>query len=1099
MPPCQREGRTSASCQQHVAPVRKTDGAAPPRTRQHQTSGRIGSSQALASALSKSGGPPTGSDASDSPQRSRGLSRRLMAKELLPDAPPAANGMGAVSSTPLGSPNEDGAERPMKLQSRTIDYQHRSLQREDSFGSDKPDRRRRGRSLSEDASETSSPSHRLSASNSLKDNIKVCVRVRPLSSEEVANDETECTRCSTPCSDSVQLVAPSSVVRASSERVTYSFDWVLSSDAQQHMVYDLLGDRVVQGVADGFHGCVFAYGQTGSGKSHTIFGRTGEQRGLLPRICEELFSVLEKDQAEYIVKLSYLEVYNEKLRDLLRPAAEGASAPALEVRQHPSVGVFVEGLTSNVVQSTKDVNQLLDFGHKIRVVRCTNMNAASSRSHAVVTLHVERTLNRSGNERRVRRRAQLHAVDLAGSERTKDSGDSEVQQKESKQINKSLFALSLTISRLSAHDNGSGLLPGAAHVPYRNSKLTYLLSDSLMGNCRTVMVACVSPAASHFNMTESTLRFASSAKKIHTRPVQNEELDGDLVSVLRAEIEHLKQQLDQAGAERRDVICEMIETTQLLQKELAATWEEQQAQSEALEHERHEARRRLHLSTGNIASAWRRGSLDRKSDSDPYLVNICDDSLLSGCVTYTLTPGETVRVGSDQSCTIQIDGLGIQPDMCSLVSRDGQTVEISCPITKEGVDAEAAAAPPCPRPSLNGSCKFVKEDASSEDLNACREKSDAMTVHKLQKELTEVLAGEKMEKVVRRLRSRGSLGLKKRRSLFKSDVPQVYVNNELVTHTRLMHDGDKLRIGQTHVFLLCIPQAPVETRSKSLMTSIISEIAVGRGEQMLAREYAAHLKERMGLPRAEQVFRQLQQLEPFIEEANQLTQELRGDHHTEIVLKLHVLTDVMSTDEDPELAVALYELQPGGACGSHQLAALWTSSKFRQKLELMRDLYQEVSERDAPWSESLDPNPWRDDVDNSMLSHHWSRIRASRQAAFVDITSVRRRNSSCPEPDSEPTLCEHPENFQEVSSPSKCHHVPRPDAVVVSNCHNQMVEVERLRTEVAARGAIIDEPLLEGRAATYQNRAGSCAERAGTRACTFQSGFCNTCCIQGCA
>jgi len=1053
MPLCQSEGRTS-TIQNHVAALRKTDGAAPPRAGQRQSNARTGSSQALASVLSKSGGSGTAGEAQDSPQRSHGLSRSLTAKQLLMDASPAATVTRSVSSTTLPSPGKEGAESCLKRHSYTNGYTSWGLQREDSFGSDRPDRRRRGRSLSKEPSEASCP-HRLSASNSPKDNIKVCVRIRPLSSEEVAQNEMECTRCSSECSDSLQLVAPPSVVRAGAERATYSFDWVLSSDAQQQTVYDLLGERVVHGVADGFHGCVFAYGQTGSGKSHTIFGRAGEQRGLLPRICEQLFAVLEKDQAEYIVKLSYLEVYNEKLRDLLRPAAEGASAPPLEVRQHPSVGVFVEGLTSNVVHSIKDVNQLLDFGHKIRVVRCTNMNAASSRSHAVVTLHVERTLSRSGSERRVRRRAQLHAVDLAGSERTKDSGDSEVQQKESKQINKSLWALSLTISRLSAHDNNSGLLSGAAHVPYRNSKLTYLLSDSLMGNCRTVMVACVSPAATHFSMTESTLRFASSAKKIHTRPVQNEEFDGDLVSVLRAEIEHLRQQLDQAGTERKEVIYEMIETTQLLQEEMAATWEEQQAQSKALEHERHEARSFLHLNMSTLASVWMRGrSLDRKNDVDPYLVNICDDPLLSGRLTYTLAPGEIVRVGSGQHCTIQIDGLGIKPEMCSLVSHDGQTVEVSCPIAREEMDADTMAAPLCPRPSLSESCKLEEDDSSSEDFDECEGKSTHKALHKLQNELTEVLDGHTIENVVRRMRCRGSFGMR-RHSRVKSNAPQIYVNHELVTHTRLMQDGDRLRIGQTHVFLLCIPQAPIDTTSKSLMTSIISEIAVDRGEQMLAREYAAHLKERMGQQRAEQVFRQLQELEPLVEEANQLTEELRGDHYTEIVLKLHVLTDVMSTDEDPELAIALYELKPHGACCNHELVALWTKSKFRHKLEIMRDLYQEVSERKMSWSDSLDLDPWRDDSDSCLLGR-WRRLRASRQAVLVDTTSEQPKNASCPEPDSEPAHSEQQDNIQEVSSPSNRHHAFKP-GLLESNYRDQAVELEKLRAEVAAQGALLVE------------------------------------------
>jgi len=183
------------------------------------------------------------------------------------------------------------------------------------------------------------------------------------------------------------------------------------------------------------------------------------------------------------------------VRDMLRPTTE-PQVP-LEIRQHPRVGVFVEGQSQNVVTNPQEVARLIDFGNKIRVVGRTNMNMTSSRSHAVVTWQVEQRLLPPGTTRAVRRRATLHAVDLAGSERMSDAGGNESRQKESSQINRSLTYLSLMISRLASQATGTATL----HVPYRNSKLTFLLSDSLMGNCRTAMVACVSPASQHAAMT----------------------------------------------------------------------------------------------------------------------------------------------------------------------------------------------------------------------------------------------------------------------------------------------------------------------------------------------------------------------------------------------------------------------------------------------------------------------------------------------------------------------------------------------------------------------------------------------------------------------
>lgn len=440
-------------------------------------------------------------------------------------------------------------------------------------------------------------------SEAARDSIKVCVRVRPLSAEELAARQPETVLCYAQCTESLQLAPPtrdtaSTCAGATNAVTTHSFDAVLASSTPQRQVYSLIGEQVVQGVTGGYHGCVFAYGQTGSGKTHTMFGGTGEERGLVPRIAEGLFSSLEQSGEDYAVKLSYFELYNEKVRDLLTPATQGSPA-SLEVREHPRVGVFVQGLTKNLVRSAAEVTRLLDFGHKIRVVGSTNMNAVSSRSHAVVTLHVERVVaaaNATGEEAPLhskRRRAQLHAVDLAGSERLSHAGESEVRQRESKQINKSLLALSQMISRLVEREHagaaGRSLPLTTAHIPYRDSKLTFLLGESLMGNCKTAMLACVSPAAQCFSMAESTIRFAESVKRIRTRPVRNEEVEGDLVKSLQNEIEILRRRMedDPGAADAKQDLREQLQATQGLQEELSRTWAEEQALTARADRDRH--------------------------------------------------------------------------------------------------------------------------------------------------------------------------------------------------------------------------------------------------------------------------------------------------------------------------------------------------------------------------------------------------------------------------------------------------------------------------------------------------------------------------------
>lgn len=824
--------------------------------------------------------------------------------------------------------------------------------------------------------------------------IKVGVRIRPLRSSEKDQGETAVVSSFPGRPNIVQIVWPSPEAGSGTneERVPLAlkFDWVMPQSASQEMVYRDLGEPVMQSVADGFHGCVFAYGQTGSGKSHTIFGGVDrEDRGLLSRITEGLFAELEASKADYMVKVSYLEIYNERLRDLLRPGDSPASD--LQVRQHPKVGVFVEGLTSNAVRSADDVERLLDFGHKIRVVGRTNMHAASSRSHAVVTLHVEKSVVRgggpvsansgagwkwqhkdpeegepsidegprsqlrrdSGQEQQVgdvaaggqgntyvlRRRAQLHTVDLAGSERMRHAGDLDVRQQESKQINKSLLALSMMIQRLSAMEQATSAQASSLHIPYRNSKLTYILSDSLMGNCRTVMIACVSPAQSSVSMSESTIRFAASAKKIRTRPVKNEELDGDLVTSLRAEIEQLRQQLSDVGSSDRRSIEERIATTSLVLRDESASWAEQQAEAAAYEQERQRVLQSLGVSSRSLAAAWREGTSVSKlvnADTEPYLVNVCEDPLLSGRVIYSLPRGEMVRVGSDASCEIQLDGLGVQPVMCYLLCEDGKNVKVHVDLFGgSGVQggADDRKASDRRRPHLDVGTEETRVASATRRFTACS----------------------------------------RRGTLFKGGVAQVFINSQLVQKSSPIRHGERLRIGRTHVFQLFIPRTQSKLDRRESIAVLIEQTEKGIGEQILAKEYAQHLKERIGPEKAKRVFLRFKELQSAVEEANEISEELRGDEAHELVFKAHVLTDVTHANLEPELAVILRQIEKPddinhlGAPAFHHGAGpelkttVWSVEKFQQRLEVMRDLYHDVSEREATWGELGDPDPWEDD------------------------------------------------------------------------------------------------------------------------------------------
>jgi len=712
---------------------------------------------------------------------------------------------------------------------------------------------------------------------------------------------------------------------------THAFDWVLPGDSTQERVYEELGHRMVEGIADGFHGCALAYGQTSSGKSHTIFGARDEGRGLLPRLAEGLFQELERSTTDYLVKVSYLEIYNENVRDLLTPggAISGSPSPSLEIRQHPEIGVFVEGLTHNVADSHEDVGRLLDFGHKIRVVGATNLNAASSRSHAVVTLHVETASTEDGC-RRVRR-AQLHAVDLAGSERLETVGALEERRKESKEINKSLSALSLMISRLSrkgqrarrTSESLPGSLAGSSnsihqqqpqqqfqeHIPYRNSKLTHLLSEALMGNCRTLLLACVSPAESALPMTLSTLQFASSAKRIKTRPVKNEDVDGCLVEQLRAEIESLRELLGQMGGDHKQEVARQLATAQLAHAQLSPTKEELQAQSQAFERRLTQFLANLGVSGKQVADAAAKGEmLPVREDAHPFLVKVCDDPLLSGRLVYSLPPGRTARVGSDPSCDIRLEGRGIQREMCGLTSIDGSTVILTVPreedTPRNGTPAET------PRWHLE--------------------------------------SGQSRRK-------------------------KVLVNGQSVVEEELhLASRDKLRIGP-HSFLLTIPQAHNEQDGRNVST-ILSKMAQRSktdDESRLAQEYATHLRERIGKDRTIRILTDLEKLQEQVEEANELTEDLRGGEEFEWEFQAQVMMEVASAEYDPDIVVALYtrerpeEVGPkgewvyqSGGCGKRVLRSIFSKEQFKRRLEVLRDTFDVVNAREEPWGKPEDLNPW---------------------------------------------------------------------------------------------------------------------------------------------
>ena len=323
----------------------------------------------------------------------------------------------------------------------------------------------------------------------------------------------------------------------------FTFDSIFDLDSSQIDVYNITAKQAVNSVLEGYNSTIFCYGQTGTGKTYTMEGFTynsqAEQRGIIQRTIEDIFTYIEQtsnENTKFIIRASYLQIYNESISDLLKPEKKN-----LQIREDKKKGIYVDLLSEWAVRTPVDLYALLKRGGSYRTTAATLMNDVSSRSHAVFVITVEQmtTENIKGQTHTQIKVGKLNLVDLAGSERIRFTGATGQQLEESKKINKSLSCLGNVINALTDQK-------GRIHVPYRDSKLTRLLEDSLGGNCKTTMLAMISPAHESFSESLSTLHFAQRAKKIKNRPVINEDLNNRaLIRQYELELRNLRNELEQ--------------------------------------------------------------------------------------------------------------------------------------------------------------------------------------------------------------------------------------------------------------------------------------------------------------------------------------------------------------------------------------------------------------------------------------------------------------------------------------------------------------------------------------------------------------------------
>ncbi|KAL8698638.1 MAG: hypothetical protein Q9201_006461 [Fulgogasparrea decipioides] len=410
-------------------------------------------------------------------------------------------------------------------------------------------------------------------------NVRVVVRVRGFLPREIERG-AQCLVQMDPGTEATTLLVPNTTDAANArtqsrkilEEKKFTFDnsfWSHNTDdehyAHQEDIYNALGEEFLDHNFEGYHTCIFAYGQTGSGKSYTMMG-TPTQPGLIPRTCEDLFQRIESSDSpniSYAVRVSYFEVYNEHVRDLLGPQPRSSDAHPfyLKIRESPTEGPYIKDLTDMPVKSYHELLSYMRRGDNNRTTASTKMNDTSSRSHAVFTIMLKQIHHDLSTDSTTERLARIRLVDLAGSERAKATEATGARLREGSNINKSLTTLGRVIAALAdpkhsrAHNGGKTRSKDV--VPYRDSILTWLLKDSLGGNSKTAMIACIAP--SDYDETLSTLRYADQAKHIRTRAIVNqdsvsaEQRDAEIAQ-MRDMIRELQLQVSQANeaaSERR--------------------------------------------------------------------------------------------------------------------------------------------------------------------------------------------------------------------------------------------------------------------------------------------------------------------------------------------------------------------------------------------------------------------------------------------------------------------------------------------------------------------------------------------------------------------
>ncbi|XP_022454209.1 kinesin-like protein KIF1B isoform X8 [Delphinapterus leucas] len=810
--------------------------------------------------------------------------------------------------------------------------------------------------------------------------VKVAVRVRPFNSRETSKES----KCIIQMQgNSTSIINPKNPKEAPK---SFSFDysyWSHTSPedpcfASQNRVYNDIGKEMLLHAFEGYNVCIFAYGQTGAGKSYTMMGKQEEsQAGIIPQLCEELFEKINdncNEEMSYSVEVSYMEIYCERVRDLLNPKNKGN----LRVREHPLLGPYVEDLSKLAVTSYTDIADLMDAGNKARTVAATNMNETSSRSHAVFTIVFTQKKHDTETNLSTEKVSKISLVDLAGSERADSTGAKGTRLKEGANINKSLTTLGKVISALA---EVSKKKKKTDFIPYRDSVLTWLLRENLGGNSRTAMVAALSPADINYDETLSTLRYADRAKQIKCNAVINEDPNAKLVRELKEEVTRLKDLLraqglgdiidtsmgsltsspsscslnSQVGLTSVTSIQERIMSTpggeeaierlkesEKIIAELNETWEEKLRKTEAIRMEREAL-----LAEMGVAIREDGGTLGVFSPKKtPHLVNLNEDPLMSECLLYYIKDGIT-RVGqadAERRQDIVLSGAHIKEEHCIFRSERNNSGDVivtlePCERSETYVNGKRVAQPVQLRSGnriimgKNHVFRFNHPEqarAEREKTPSAETPSEPVDWTFAQRELLEKQGIDMKQEMEKRLQEM--------EILYKKEKEEADL---LLEQQRLDYESKLQAL-----------QKQVETRSLAAETTEEEE----EEEEVPWTQHEFELAQWAFRKWKSHQFTSLRDLlwgnAVYLKEANAISVELKKKVQFQFVLLTDTLysplppellpTEMEKTQEDrpfPRTVVAV-EVQDLKNGATHY----WSLAKLKQRLDLMREMYDRAGE-----------------------------------------------------------------------------------------------------------------------------------------------------------